>query len=79
MTRICTSVEHTGKQIPEAKVAVIYHDPMTNGGLPTGIDPKTVEPGEYGTNTSYLCLACAASHEVIGSSQAAFIIRTIAL
>jgi hypothetical protein len=76
--RECGSVAHRGSEKPMATVAIIYHDSLTNGGLPTGTDAENVQPGDYATTTAYLCAACAASPEIT-NPHAATLIRTITL
>lgn len=77
VVRKCESVEHRGDNPPPATVAIIYHDFLTNGVV-GDLDPSIVEPGADGTETAYLCAACAGSNEISGSVSA-LVIRTMAL
>lgn len=78
MEILCGSYAHVkDAKPPLATVAIIYHDNHTQGGT-VDLDPQTVMPGAYGTETAYLCAACAGSSEVKGSVPAT-VIRTMAL
>lgn len=74
----CSSASHKGDDIPDAVRAIIYHDAQTNGGT-VNLDPATVEPGAYGTETAYLCAACIASPDVKGDGLKATVLRVISL
>ena len=76
--RKCSSASHKGDVIPDAVKAIIYHDAQSNGGT-ISLDPKTVEPGAYGTDTAYLCAACLASPDVRGDGLKATVLRVISL